>query len=72
MSTGVAGEPLQQLFDFQRAARVASGASVVLVFTLAPELAKVVRADGARVLVPGTQLVRCDSTRVRCNCAVVV
>jgi hypothetical protein len=72
VSTGVAGEPLQQLFDFQRAARVAPGASVVLVFTLAPELASVVRADGARVLVPGTQLVRCNSTRVRCNCAVVV
>jgi beta-D-xylosidase 4 len=56
VSTGVPGEPLKQLFDFQRAAAVAPGDSVVLSFTLPPELAAVVLADGSRVIRPGTTL----------------
>jgi hypothetical protein len=58
LSTGVAGEPLSALFDFQRAAAVAPGDSVVLEFTLPPQAAAVVTREGARVLVPGTSLVR--------------
>ena len=57
VSTGVPGEPLSQLFDFQRAAAVAPGQSVVLQFTLPPSAASVVRSDGTRELVPGTTLV---------------
>lgn len=53
VSTGVPGEPLQRLFDFQRAASVAPGASVVLTFTLPPAQAAVVGADGARMLRAG-------------------
>jgi hypothetical protein len=57
VSSGVPGEPISALFDFQRAASVAPGQSVVLEFTLPPALAAVVAVDGSRVLVPGTTLV---------------
>jgi len=56
VSTGVPGEPLQKLFDFQRAADVQPGQSVVLQFTLPPAVAAAVTREGARVLRAGAAL----------------
>lgn len=57
-SSGVAGEPLTELFDFGRAAALAPGASVTLHFTLPPEVAATVSAAGVQALTPGLYTVR--------------
>jgi beta-glucosidase-like glycosyl hydrolase len=57
-STGVAGEPLTELFDFARAAALAPGATVTLHFTLSPEVAATVSAEGVQALTPGVFRVR--------------
>ena len=57
-STGLPGEPIQELFDFARAAALAPGASVVLYFSLPPEVAATVSGDGFMALTPGRFAVR--------------
>ncbi len=56
VATGVTGEPIQLLFDFQRTSSVKPGQSVEMYFTLPPDLAAVVTKTGSRVLIPGTVL----------------
>ena len=56
VTSGVPGEPLQRLFDFQRATALAPGASVTLYFTLPPSLAATVTRHGTRELRAGTRL----------------
>ncbi len=69
MSAGVTGEPIQELFDFQRAADVAPGQSVMLVFTLPLSVATMVDAEGSHVLVPGTFEVRIGDVKESGNYA---
>jgi beta-glucosidase-like glycosyl hydrolase len=57
VASGVPGEPLQQLFDFNRAAGVAPGETVTLYFSLPPRLAARVGADGRVALHQGVQRV---------------
>lgn len=49
---------VQELFDFQRVAALAPGAVATLRFTLPPEVAGTVAADGAIALTPGRFRVR--------------
>lgn len=53
VSSGVPGEPLQRLFDFQRAAAVAPGETRTLIFSLPPDAAARVGHDGAVTLHAG-------------------
>lgn len=57
-STGLPGEPIQELFDFARAAAVHPGETVTLFFTLPPAVAATVSADGTQALTPGRFTVR--------------
>jgi len=57
IASGVPGEPLQQLFGFDRAAGVAPGDTVTLYFSLPPRLAARVGADGRVALHQGVQRV---------------
>jgi hypothetical protein len=52
-SSNVPGEPIQELFDFARASAVAPGQTVQLTFTLPPDVAARVDADGTSAIVPG-------------------
>jgi hypothetical protein len=52
-SSGQPGEPVQELFDFQRVAALAPGATVTVYFTLPPTVAARVSADGEQVVTPG-------------------
>lgn len=52
-------QPLQELFDFQRAASVAPGSTVTLTFTMPPpDVLAVVTNDGRKILVPGDYQIR--------------
>lgn len=53
--TSDAGAPLKKLFDFARAAALAPGASATLYFSLTPNAAATVDADGSRVLRAGAR-----------------
>jgi beta-D-xylosidase 4 len=57
-STNVAGEPLTELFDFQRTAALAPRQSVVMYFTLPPTVAALVTPAGDQVVMPGKFTVR--------------
>jgi hypothetical protein len=57
-SSDVPGEPIQELYDFGRAAAVAPGQTVQLTFSLPPEVAARVDADGTSAVVPGRYKVR--------------
>jgi len=52
-STGLPGEPLQELFDFARVAALAPGATATVTLTLPAGVAAVVDAAGEKSLVPG-------------------
>lgn len=52
------GQPLQQLFDFQRVSALAPGQSVIVNFTLPPEAAATVDANGVQALQPTVVRVR--------------
>jgi len=52
-SSGAAGEPISECFDFARASSVAPGASVTLTFTLPPLVAARVSAAGVQAVAPG-------------------
>eukprot|EP00759_Apiculatamorpha_spiralis_P033634 PhF_6_TR34957/c0_g1_i1/m.50726/K15920/XYL4; beta-D-xylosidase 4 len=56
-STNLPGEPIQELFDFQRAGSVQPGTTVTLYFSLPPEVIAAVSPDGEQVIVPGTYTV---------------
>jgi hypothetical protein len=53
ITSGLAGEPLRECFDFARASDLAPGASVVLTFTLPPWVAATVDTDGVQALMRG-------------------
>jgi len=53
-SSGQPGEPVQQLFDFQRVAALAPGVTTTVYFTLPPAVAARVSAAGEQVVTPGT------------------
>lgn len=57
-STGLPGEPIQELFDFQRASALAPGQSVTLYFTMPAEIAATVSDEGEQALTPGRYRVR--------------
>lgn len=52
-SSGAAGEPISECFDFARASGVAPGASVTLTFTLPPLVAARVSTAGVQAVAPG-------------------
>lgn len=52
-STGLPGEPLQELFDFARVAALAPGATATVVLTLPARVAATITAEGKHVLVSG-------------------
>jgi hypothetical protein len=56
VSTSIPGEPLQKLFDFQRASAIQPGESRILSFTLPPQVASTVMPDGARILKANSKL----------------
>lgn len=58
LSSGVPGDPIEQLFDFQRAAAVAPGATVTLYFATPRSVAARMSQDGVQALVPGRLQVR--------------
>ena len=57
-STGLPGEPLEKLFDFERIAALAPGHTVTVHLTLPAGTAATTTALGERVLVPGAYTVR--------------
>ena len=57
-STGLPGEPLQELFDFSRVAALAAGASAEVTLTLPPGVAATIDSKGKRWATPGSFLVR--------------
>ena len=52
-STGLPGDPLQELFDFQRVAALAPGLTVTVQLSMPVEVAASARKDGTRWLLPG-------------------
>ena len=58
VSSGAPGEPAHKCFDFARASALAPGASALLVFTLPPDVAATVSAEGEQAVVPGAYAVR--------------
>ena len=58
ISSGLPGDPLQELFDFQRAAAVAPGASVLLYFTVPTVAAARTGDDGSAALAAGDLAIR--------------
>ena len=56
------GEPLQELFDFQRTAGLAPGEMRTLRFSLPPAVAACVTSDGTQVVRAGTYAVRIGDT----------
>jgi len=57
-STGLPGEPLQELFDFARVAALAPSATATVTLTLPAGVAATVDADGTKALTPGAFAVR--------------
>ena len=57
-STGLPGEPLQELFDFARVAALAPGATATVQLTLPPWVAATIDEAGARWATPGAFRVR--------------
>lgn len=62
-STGLPGEPLTELFDFQRVAALAPGATATVTFSLPPAIAATVTAEGDAVIVPGLFRIRIGDVR---------
>jgi beta-D-xylosidase 4 len=58
LSTGLPNDPLQQLFDFQRAAALAPGQTVTLFFTVPLDTAARVSSAGEVQLTPGALCIR--------------
>lgn len=56
--SGAPGQPLQELFDFARAAALAPGETRTLWFTLPPSVLAEVRDDGTRVFAPARARLR--------------
>ena len=67
LSSGAPGDPLEQLFDFQRAAAVAPGATVTLYFAAPRDVAARVSRAGVKALAPGTLRVRIGDVRATGN-----
>jgi beta-D-xylosidase 4 len=58
VSSGLPGEPLQELFDFGRLAALAPGETRTVTLTLPAGIAATVSAAGDRMLLPGLYTVR--------------
>jgi len=58
IASGAPGEPLQELFDFQRASNIAPGATATMYFSVPAAVAARVGASGEAALAPGALAVR--------------
>jgi hypothetical protein len=67
LSSGLPGDPIEQLFDFQRAAAVAPGETVTLYFAAPMGVAARVSLGGVKALQPGRLSVRIGDVRATGN-----
>ena len=67
LSSGAAGDPIEQLFDFQRAAALAPGETVTLYFAASLDVAARVSLEGVKALQPGRLSVRIGDVRATGN-----
>jgi len=58
ISSDIPGEPIQELFDFQRASHVQPGQTVTLFFSLPPGIAATVSLEGEKMVTPGSYRIR--------------